>query len=528
MFDAYFGIITQTPVTNNNTNMQKMINSNYDDTIEHPLHSADPDLMEENIPEESTDCITPEDMDIHGKLSHLNAVNLSSLTLNKRYTMITLTHPPYTDELGRFMITAGSYPSLPALTYKETVAAFDGLISDKLIETWARGGSQCYEVAGAYAFKQGLGYHLDQRRKIAKTKKEELEKRRQRKKDAEDGVQFVYEDDGKGSAEDGMIHEKIRTKRGNLVEDRPDFFFSSTVPQRKGKPKHEMIVNQPKTSTGCILRMLPSFNPAYDLNALGAVLRYYLLMEADDFGRVPVDVKKLHGQLGPSITKRVTKDKIQQELNNMARKGHLIIFDRPQGVFGYLRDSAQHLMTKKRYNRQIPTLYTNRNFTYDSKEYLAFFESCRIHTSKRDKVNVGQFCQKGDVVRINEYVYVAAENFINKYKKLIDLEPYCNMSPEEFCGFSNEYTLSDMPEFDMQFWHAIQKNLSSRIIRQIYFDRCEELDKGNSHKIFTYLLKMTPAQYMKQLNYGHEDADECAPPNVPYDEDDPPLIVPWD
>ena len=272
---------------------------------------------QDHLPEEADDIVGTEDVDIHGKLAHLNAFDMSKLTLIKRYVMITLRHPPHSDELGRLMTIAGAYPCLPALSTKQMQGAIDALIKDNLIATWKHEGSTCWEVAGAYAFKKGLRWHLRERAKINKRKKEEAAKRRQRKKDAEEGVPFVYEDDGTMPDYDSTIYEKVRTKRGNLVDGHPEFFFNSFVPQRKGKRQHEMLLNQPRTSKGCILRMLASFDPTQDLKPLAAVIRFYLLMDSDDYGRVRVDVKKIHGQLGPAITKRVSKNQVKQELDRI-------------------------------------------------------------------------------------------------------------------------------------------------------------------------------------------------------------------
>jgi hypothetical protein len=502
-----------------------------DDIFEQPETQSSPEghelhIPDQEFPEEAPDVFVPEDVDIHGKLANLNAVDLSGLTLHKRYAIITLTHPPYSDEFGRFITTAGAYPSLPALSPKETQAAMDSLIAEGLIETWMHGGSTCWEVAGGYAYKKGMKWQMNERRKMNKQKKEETAKRRQRKKDADNGVPFAYEDDGKAMAEDGVVHEKIRTGRGNLVPDRPWFFINSNVPQRKGKPQHEMIIKHPTSAVGCILKMLPSFYPAEDLNPLGAVIRYYLLMDSDDYGRVRGDAKKLHGQLGPAITKRVSMKDIEQELARMQRTGHLILFNRKKGVFGYVRDAAQHLMKKKRYDRQIPQLYTDREFTYDSNEFKAFFKSIAEHSAGGEKVFVGSFSERGDLTVIRERAPVAAERYLKQYEKIISKEPYCNLTPEQFCGFGDDALFDNNIGLGIQFFHGFKTGLSADMIELLYLSHPEYFDGAgdnpNDHRILTNLMGMKPREYVS-LSKARE-----ATLSTPYEEEGNPLVVPGD
>jgi hypothetical protein len=488
----------------------------------HELHIPD-----QEFPDEAPDVFVPEDVDIHGKLAHLNAVDYSGLTLHKRYAIITLIHPPYSDEYGRFMTTAGAYPSLPGLSPKETQAAIDSLIAEGLIETWKHGGSTCWEVAGGYAYKKEMKRQLDERRKINKQKKEETAKRSQRKKDADNGVPFAYEDDGKAMADNGVIHEKIRTRRGNLVPDRPWFFINSNVPQRKGKPQHEMIIKHPTSAVGCVLKMLPSFYPAEDLNPLGAVIRYNLLMDSDDYGRVRVDAKKLHGQLGPAITKRVSMRDIEQELARMQRARHLVLVDKEKkGVFGYVRDAAQHLMKKKRYDRQIPLLFTDREFTYDSNEFKAFFKAIAEQSAGQDKVFVNSFSERGDVTVVSERVPVAAERYLKQYEKTINKEPYCNLTPEQFCGFGDGIFFDYQLGLGIQFFHGFKTGLSAEMMENLYLSDAEYFDGSgdnpNEHRILTNLMGMKPREYVTFLNA------RGATSSTTYDGEGDPLVVPED
>jgi hypothetical protein len=288
-----------------------------------------------------------------------------------------------------------------------------------------------------------------------------------------------------------------------------------------------MIIKHPTSAVGCILKMLPSFYPAEDLKALGAVIRYYLLMDCDDYGRVRVDAKKLHGQLGPAITKRVSMKDIEQELARMQRTGHLILFNRKKGVFGYLRDAAQHLMKKKRYDRQIPQLYTDREFTYDSNEFKAFFKAIAEQSAGQDKVFVNSFSERGDVTVVSERVPVAAERYLKHYEKTISKEPYCNLTPEQFCGFGDDaffdyYNIVH----GIQFFHGFKTGLSAEMMECLYLSDPEYFDGTGSHpddhRILAHLIGMKPREYVSLLK-----AREAAS-TTPYEGKGNPLVVPGD
>lgn len=444
------------------------------------------------------------DADIHGKLAHLNAVDLRPLTLSTRYAYITLLHPPNSDELGRFMTLSGVLPILPALTDKEANAAITGLIKAKLLRIWEHSGSTCFELAGAYAFKPDLKKQLYQRRKLASQKREEEEKRRQRKKDADEGIPFAYEDDGSDPRE-GKVIEKIRSQRGNLLPTRHGVFFSSKVPPPKKKQRHVMMQPQPDKTEGCVLRMLPSFNPGEDLCKLGAVLRFYLLCESDDYGRVRLDAGRLHQMLGPAITKRVSKATISETLEEMEKLGHLMVFDLPKGRFAYLRDSAQHMLKSKRYAKDIPRLLDEWDFTYDSEDYTAFFEACAKHSATRTTVHVASYSERGDLHVVSEYVEEAAKRFLEEHEKLLSMEPYCGLSPEQI--MDRETTLNSYQSLPYEhiFWYAASTNQPAEWLEQHYLTYRDELDgksggetNAKAHKILTYLLDMTPAEFVER------------------------------
>jgi len=460
----------------------------------------------------ATELETP-DGDNHGKLAHLNAVDLRALTLARRYVYVTLLHPPNSDELGRFMTHSGANPLLPALSDKAARGGDQRTFDQGLLRIWSHGASTCWELTGAYAFKPDKKRLLYDRRLIAKQKRDEAFKRRQRKKDADEGVPFVYEDDGT-QTEGGKIHEKIRTQRGNLVPTRPGIWFNSKVPPPRGQSRYKMLIEQPATSEGCVLRMLPSFNPGENLSELGAVLRFYLLMECDDYGRVSVDSRRLYQQLGPVITKRISMAKIEHELHTMEKLGHLMVFGKPRGKFGYLKDSAQHLLKKKTYSHDVPRLLDAWNFTYDSEEYTDFFEACAKHSATRAKVHVGSYSERGDIHAISEYVEVAAKRFVESHERLMAEEPYRSLSPEQIMGREAGLDSFQCLPYSDIFWYAVANNQPAEWLEHHYLVHREELDcnDGRSagakyHNIFTYLLGMTPAEFVEKAK-----TDEARPP----------------
>lgn len=455
------------------------------------------------------------DEDIHGKLANLNAVPLLQLSLAMRYAYLMLLHPPNSDELGRFMTHGGALPNLPALSAREASLAIEGLIAVGLLVKWHHGASQCFELLGAYAYKPDLKQQLNQRRLINKRKRDETLKRRQRRKDIRDGVPYLSEED-ETLKEDYEVEELIRTQRGNHVPTRAGVWFRSIVPPPTKQSRHKLTLPQPDSPVGCILKMLPSYNPGENLSKLGVLLRYYLHLEADDYGRVSLGVDRLHRQLGPAITKRVSKADIRHELREMVALGHLKDYKISSGWFAYLKDSAQHLLKKKNYNRNIPRLSDDKHFTYDSARYRAFFKACAEHASSRERVGVCAYAEKGKLKCISENVNVAAERFVKEYKAVMAKEPFASRTPAVLMGVDaaqDYYNLS----YGESFYYGAVTNQPAKWLEMLYLQYQEEFDgvrggtRGrNIHLILTHLLRMTPAEYVE-----HAKQDDNRPPIMP-------------
>ena len=451
-----------------------------------------------------------ENMDIHGKLSHLDAIDLSKLSLAKRYALIFLSGPWISDDYGRFTTSAGAFPLLPALTNRETQSAVSSLTKDHYLKTWNIGGTTCWEVAGAYGFKPRLKKAMDQRKKIALRKRKDKPKRPVRRKAADAGKPFMDEHDNQGMADDGIVTNKIRTKRGNLVPVRNGLWYRSTVPVPKGQSRDKILVRQPDDEKGLKLHMLPSFNPNDGLSVLGTVLRYYLLLDADGYGRVRVDVSQLYRQLGAVITKRINRTQIEAELASMERSGYLMVFRKRSGVFAFIRDSAQHMMKVKNYDRSIPNLMDDREFTYDSDVYKAFFKACEKHKASRTTILVNTFCEHGDATEVREYVELAAARFRREHEELMKKEPLSLMTPAQFCGFEDWKGAPHLFDRRNQLWHAHLHKLPAEQIERLYFDYKDDFDgidtaRADTHNLLTHLLGMTPQAYVEQLKSAESE-----------------------
>lgn len=467
------------------------------------------------------------DVGIHGKLSHLDAVDLSKLSLNKRYVMITLSGPWASDDFGRFTTSGGAYPRLPGLSDREALVAVRSLIKESHIRTWIIGGTTCWEVAGAYAFKPGLKQAKWERKQLAISKRKEKAKRRERKKENDAGIPFAKEDDGGGAAEDGAIITEIRTKRGNVVPERAGLWFRSSVPVPKGEARDKMLLTQPDRSRDINLRMLPPINPSEGLSVLGTILRHYLLMDCDDYGRVRLDVPQLYQQLGNVITKRISRAQVEAELAAMIQSAHLMEIRKKSGRFAFVRDSAQHLLDKKRYHRDIPRLMDGQGFTHNSKPYLAFFDACTQHATTRTKVQVAQYTLRGDIHVVNEYLNEAKEQFLSEYQRVMKTEDWLHATPQQFCigDWSSGRAWEGGPylePIELRLWHAINSNLPVAQIEEIHRESPDTFDgtnddigkNRNTHKIFTALLGMTPKAYIEKRKTS-ELLDPPPPPPPP-------------
>lgn len=459
---------------------------------------APPTLTPSQTVTESTEDIDALDSDIHGKLVALNAVDLSGLTLANRCAMILLSGPWATDDFGRYMGPPGFIPDLGPLSKKQASLAIRALLEKSLMKTWTYEGSHCWEVAGAYAFKPKLRAKLAENQRIARFKRVTLQDRMARRREEFHGESYIYEDDGSPNA--GDVVELIRTTRGGHVPMRPTLFFRSKVPVPKGTSKYKLIAPQPKDESGCVLHLYPRFNVYAGLSLLGVVIRHLLIWKADDYGKVRIDIERLHGELGPAITKRYSMKDIEQEIGRMSTSGHLLVFRSKSGTYAFVRDAAQHMKRKKFRNMELPKLVEDREFTHDSEAYKAFFKSWREHTITRDKVYIRSYAKQGVVYAVNEYVEVAAKRFLEKYHELMSSERYAAATPEtiyEINSTSPGYRL-----YAVELFYYGYLNKMSYAEMESFYQVCgDSLADANQNdfKILRYLMKVTPQEYLQRL-----------------------------
>lgn len=454
-----------------------------------------------SAPDETSDFapdLDLEEMDIHGKLVMLNAIDLSCLNLASRCAMILLSGPWCSDDLGRFMGSPGFLPDLSPLSKKQVSLAVSALEKKGLIKTWSYAGSHCWEVAGAFAFKKGLKAAFTERRKLAQVKRRTQEQRRNRRQEEFQGDSYRYEDDGSPNA-DGVV-ECIRTAGGGHVPMRPTMFHRSKVPTPKGVGKYKLIVPQPKNETGCELHLYPSFNVYDGLSPLGVVIRHLLLWQADDYGKVRIDIPALHSELGAAITKRVAMKDIELEIRRMSGSGHLLVSRRASGTYAYIRDAAQHLKKHMLKDMKLPRLHEDREFTHDSEAYKAFIEECRAHSTKRDKVYLGSYTKEGIVYVVYGPVRKAAKHFVDGYHKIMSSERYAAATPETIYGISSAANM-DLLRSEELFYYGYLHKMPCEWMETIYREGEEEMAASdqNSFKILRYLMEMTPLKYLQKL-----------------------------
>jgi hypothetical protein len=457
------------------------------------------DYAQDPIAPDSIHDFDPEQMDIHGKLVALNAVGLSSLTLTNRCAMILLSGPWVTDDLGRFMGPPGFLPDLNPLSKRQVSMAIGALTDKGLIKTWQHAGSQCWEVAGAYTFIKNRKAKLAERSKLAHIKRVTVHERKARRSEEFQGEWYIYEDDGSPNADDAV--EFVRTKNGGHVPMRPTFYQRSVVPVPEGTSKYKMIVPQPKDEKGMKLHLYPSFNVYAGLNPLGVVIRHLLIWEADDYGKVRIDIERLHGELGPTITKRTSKSDIEQEIARMSASGHLMVFTRASGTYAYVRDAAQHMLKKKFKNMEIPRLVKDREFTHDSDAYRAFFDAWRAHAITREKVEIRSYAKGGVVYAAHEYVEVAAERFVQEYEEVIHSKRFKNATVETIYAISLDSVWEHLNPVIL-FYYGYRNRAPLHWMESFYRDSGESLSNPNENdfKILRHLMGMTPEEYLQKLS----------------------------
>jgi hypothetical protein len=439
-----------------------------------------------------------EEMDIHGKLVMLDAVDLQALTLTNRCALILLSGPWCSDDLGRFMGPSGFLPELSALSKRQTSTALRALTEKEMIKTWTIGGVDCWEVAGAFAFKKNLKAAFSENRRIARLKWQMRNERMIRRKEEFKGESYAYENDASPNA-DGVV-EAIRTADGGHVPMRPTMFFKSKVPLPKRIRKYKLIVPQPTNEAGRKLHMYPSFNVYAGLSELGVVLRHRLLWNADDYGRVRIDIPTLHSELGSAITKRVTLKDVGAEIQQMCRSQHLLLFERASGNYAYIRDAAQHLKNRMFRDMKLPKLVDDREFTHDSDAYKSFTETCRALSTRRDKVYLTSYAKAGLIYGIYEYVEAPAKRFLQKYHEIISSDIYAQATVDTIYEISNDANMNRLYQEEM-FYYGYLNKMSYEWMDYILRNGGDGMrdPEGRQLKILRYLIGMTPQEYVDKL-----------------------------
>jgi hypothetical protein len=180
--------------------------------------------------------------------------------------------------------------------------------------------------------------------------------------------------------------------------------------------------------------------------------------------------------------------------------------------FAFVRDSAQHLRTKKRYSRELARLHEDWTFTYDSEDYMAFFRACEQHSTSRAKVLVAQYNLHGDLHLVEEYLDVAAARFVSEYQEFMKKEPWMHLTPQQFCFGEKDPKTHYLVVYpggphiqpaEIRLWHAMQCKLPAQQLSEILQEGLSNFDDsepsaraGTTHKIFTHLLQMTPMEYV--------------------------------
>jgi hypothetical protein len=261
-----------------------------------------------------------------------------------------------------------------------------------------------------------------------------------------------------------------------------------------------MIVPQPKDEKGMKLHLYPSFNVYAALNPLSVVIRHLLIWEADDYGKVLIDIERLHGELGPAITKRTSKSDIEQEIAHMSASGHLMVFTKKSGTYAYVRDAAQHMKRYKIRNMKLPNLVEDKEFTYDSDDYKAFFEAWRAHTVTRDKVYLREYSKDGVVYAAYEYVEDAAERFEKEYEEIINSDRFKHATVETIYEISLDSVWERLSAATL-FYYGYRNQAPLHWMETFYRDSGDSLSNPNEKdfKILRYLMGMTPEEYLQSL-----------------------------
>jgi hypothetical protein len=287
------------------------------------------------------------------KLIYKGHLPVAGHSLNEMTAVAHLYGPWRSNDMGRWKVTRDSIIRIPGLSQKAVTQAINSLIERRIIAKWTIDNQDCYELAGAYAAK-GLASATARRKIDAAMHPPTLA-------DETTSIDRIEE-----------VRKVVNRKNGPVELSTPPAYFND-IPG-PGKNRNKLLLQPPGKVGPNMLRMVSPHNVYEKLTPLGCCIRLMLEMVADDLGRSVIDIDDLSSRLGRKIMGRSSKQSLRQEIDRMAKDGHLKVFERGGVTCAYIRDAAQPAMRNKRLTPDLPLLYPEHpEWTLDSPENQLFY-----------------------------------------------------------------------------------------------------------------------------------------------------------
>ena len=380
------------------------------------------------------------------KLIYKGHLPVTGHSLNEMTVVAHLYGPWRSNDMGRWKVIRDSIIRIPGLSQKAVTQAINSLIERRIIAKWTINNQDCYELAGAYAAK-GLT-NAAATRKIAAamhppTTSDELTP-----------VERIE-----------VVRKVVHRKSGPVEVCTPPSYFND-IPG-PGKDRNKLLLQPPGKVGPNMLRMVSPHNVYAELTALGCCIRLMLEMVADDLGRAEIDLDDLSSRLGRKIMARLSKQSLRQEIEGMAKEGHLKVFERGGVKCAYIRDAAQPAMRNKRLTRDLPFLYPeHREWTLDSAENQLFYARNFAAAARNKLVATSHdFRDKGGT-RIN-FVYRPMSDFADQLDKTLEV-----VQDETGTGLTSDIIRQSQWDEQIKFFMAVENGLEELALEIYYEDVC--------------------------------------------------------
>jgi len=310
------------------------------------------------------------------KLIYKGHLPVTGHSLNEMTVVAHLYGPWRSNDFGRWRVPQNSIVRIPGLSPKAVTQAINSLIKRKIIDKWTTNNEDNYELVGAYAAAKG-STNAGAKRKI------DAAMHPSTVADETTSIDRIEE-----------VRKVVNGKNGPVELGTPPSYFND-IPGPANR-RNKLLLQPPSKAASHMLRMVSPHNVYAELTPLGCCIRLMLEMVADDLGRSVIDLDDLSSRLGRKIMGRSSKQSLRQEIDRMAKDGHLKVFERGGVKCAYIRDAAQPAMDKMRLTRGLPFLYpelpqwtldTPENVLFYAKNYAAKARNKMVATSSdsRDK-----------------------------------------------------------------------------------------------------------------------------------------------